>query len=139
MTGNTKQSEDIYIRWSVNMKDAIQVGQFAPEPILIIHPDGRVTTSSRLKPDEISALVLDQIKTQWLKDEQCTKIRELQDRIKRLEEENNELRAEEARLLNTNGELERRIKRLIDAGDAMFPWSERVGQEFWTKAKEDKL
>ena len=63
----------------------------------------------------------------------------LNDRIKRLEEENNELRAEEARLLNTNGELERRIKRLIDAGDAMFPWSERVGQEFWTKAKEAKL
>ena len=63
----------------------------------------------------------------------------LNDRIKRLEEENNELRAEEARLLNTNGELERRIKRLIDAGDAMFPWSERVGQEFWIKAKETKL
>ena len=62
-----------------------------------------------------------------------------QQRIKRLEEANNELRAEEARLLNTNGELERRIKRLIDAGDAMFPWSERVGQEFWTKAKEAKL
>ena len=35
-----------------------------------------------------------------------------QQRINRLEEENNELRAEEARLLNTNGELERRIKRL---------------------------
>ena len=31
-----------------------------------------------------------------------------------------------------------RIKRLEEAGDAMFPWSERVGQEFWTKAKEDK-
>ena len=61
------------------------------------------------------------------------------ERIKRLEEENNELRAEEARLLNTNGELERRIKRLIDAGDAMFPWSKRVGQEFWIKAKETKL
>ena len=61
------------------------------------------------------------------------------ERIKRLEEENNELRAEEARLLNTNGELERRIKRLIDAGDAMFPWSERVGQEFWNQAKEAKL
>ena len=60
------------------------------------------------------------------------------DRIKRLEEENNELRAEEARLLNTNGELERRVKRLIDAGDAMFPWSERVGQEFWNQAKEAK-
>ena len=60
------------------------------------------------------------------------------ERIKRLEEENNELRAEEARLLNTNGELERRIKGLIDAGDAMFPWSERVGQEFWNQAKEAK-
>ena len=62
-----------------------------------------------------------------------------QNRIKQLDEENNELRAEEARLLNTNGELERRIKRFMDAGDAMFPWSERVGQEFWNKAKEDKL
>ena len=39
------------------------------------------------------------------------------DGIKRLEEENNELRAEEARLLNTNGELERRIKRLEEALD----------------------
>ena len=65
-------------------------------------------------------------------------VRQYQDRVKQLEEENNELRAEEARLLNTNGELERRIKRLIDAGDAMFPWSERVGQEFWNKAKEAK-
>ena len=31
-----------------------------------------------------------------------------------------------------------RIKRLKDAGDKMFPWSERVGQEFWTAAKEAK-
>ena len=65
-------------------------------------------------------------------------ITQLKERIKRLEEENNELRAEEACLLNTNGELERRVKRLIDAGDAMFLWSERVGQEFWLKAKEAK-
>ena len=71
------------------------------EPILTIHPDGRVTTSDKLKPDEISALVLDQIKTAWLKDAQATKIREMQDRIKRLEE----------------------------AGDEMLKWSERVGQE----------
>ena len=86
MNNNTKQSEETYIRWSVNMNSAIKVGQIEPEPILTIHPDGRVTTSPRLKPDEISALVLDQIKTAWLKDAQATKIRELQDRIKRLEE-----------------------------------------------------
>lgn len=86
MTNNTKQSEETYIRWSVNMNSAIEVGQIEPEPILTIHPDGRVTTSPRLKPDEISALVLDQIKTAWLKDAQATKIRELQDRIKRLEQ-----------------------------------------------------
>lgn len=86
MTNNTKQSEETYIRWSVNMNSAIEVGQIEPEPILTIHPDGRVTTSPRLKPDEVSALVLDQIKTAWLKDTQATKIREMQYRIKRLED-----------------------------------------------------
>ena len=58
--------------------------------------------------------------------------------IKQLADESNELRAEEARLLNTNGELLRRITRLEKAGDEMFKWSERVGQEYWTKAKEAK-
>ena len=91
MTDNTKQSEETYIRWSVNMNSAIEVGQIEPEPILTIHPDGRVTTSPRLKPDEISALVLDQIKTAWLKDAQATKIRDLQDHIKRLEEVGDEV------------------------------------------------
>ena len=41
-------------------------------------------------------------------------------------------------LLKENRQLKDRIKRLEEAGDAMFPWSERVGQEFWTKAKEAK-
>jgi hypothetical protein len=31
-----------------------------------------------------------------------------------------------------------RIKRLEEAGDAMFIRSTRVGREIWTKAKEDK-
>jgi predicted nuclease with TOPRIM domain len=42
-------------------------------------------------------------------------------RIKRLEEELNELRADESRLLNSNGELERRIKRLKEALDLVVP------------------
>ena len=32
-----------------------------------------------------------------------------------------------------------RIKRLEEAGDAMFLRSTRVGREIWNKAKEDKL
>ena len=115
MSNNTKQSEETYIRWSVNMNSAIEVGQLQPEPILTIHPDGRVTTSPRLKPDEISALVLDQIKTAWLKDAQAAKIRELQDRIKRLEEAGDALKA---------------------AG-YFGGWADAVNK--WVKAKEDKL
>ena len=41
------------------------------------------------------------------------------DRIKRLEGELNELRSDEARLLNLNGELERRIKQLEEENDAL--------------------
>jgi hypothetical protein len=83
---NTKQSEETKIKWSMTGNPVLS-GQSTTEAILTIHPDGRVTTSDRLKPDETAALVLDQIKTQWLKDAQATKIRELQDRIKRLERE----------------------------------------------------
>jgi len=62
----------------------------------------------------------------------------LQERIERFEEALNELHSNEAKLLNSNGELERRIKRILEAGDKMCPWSERVGQEFWIQAKEAK-
>lgn len=31
-----------------------------------------------------------------------------------------------------------RIKRLEEAGNEMFKWSERVGQEYWLKAREAK-
>lgn len=88
--GNTKQSEETKIQWSMTGNPVLS-GQSITEAILTIHPDGRVTTSDRLKPDETAALVLDQIKTQWLKDAQATKIRELQDRIKRLEQAGDEM------------------------------------------------
>lgn len=81
----TKQSEETHIEWRI-MGNPVLSGESTPETILTIHPDGRVTTSDRLKPTETAALVLDQIKTAWLKDAQATKIRQLQDRIKRLEE-----------------------------------------------------
>ena len=91
------------------------------EPILTIHPDGRVTTSPRLKPDEISALVLDQIKTAWLKDAQATKIRELQEYITQLE---NRLRALWDKYYVDQKHYTDRIKRLEEAGDAMAEWLE---------------
>ena len=66
----------------------------------------------------------------------------LQDRIKRLEEELNELRSDESRLLNSNGEFERRINRLLEAGDKMANSTDireySVAIQNWTKAKEDK-
>ena len=60
------------------------------EPILTIHPDGRVTTSNRLKPDEIASTVLEMMKEQWMANPQAKLIRELNDRIKELEEKKRE-------------------------------------------------
>ncbi len=88
---------------------------FNNEPLLTIHCDGRVTTSDRLKPEETAALVLDQIKTQWLKDAQATKIRELQDRIKRLKD------AQATKIR----ELQDRIKRLEEALECI--------REYWNR------
>ena len=57
-----------------------------PETYMTIYADGRITVSDKLKPDETAARVLECMQTQFLGDAQATKIRELQDRIKRLEE-----------------------------------------------------
>jgi hypothetical protein len=68
---------------------------------------------------------------------------EAHERIKRLEEALNELHSDESRWLNSNGELERRIKRLEAAGDAMAKdfahfWTDRNSVRDWPKAKEAK-
>jgi hypothetical protein len=68
----------------------------------------------------------------------CGYASQLQERIKRLEEELNELRSDEAGLIKYNEELERRINRILEAGDKMFSWSLPAGQKFWNKAKEAK-
>lgn len=114
---NTKQSEETKNQLSVFGNPALS-GESIPENLLTVHPDGRVTTSDRLKPDETAALALDQIKTQWLKDAQATKIRELQDRIKR---------------------LDGHIERLESIGDSLFDGVTRIeAEQRWRKAKEAK-
>ena len=56
------------------------------EPYLTIHADGKITVSEKLQPSETAARVLECMKTQWMDDAQSKQIRELRERIKRLEE-----------------------------------------------------
>jgi hypothetical protein len=65
--------------------NTIQLKETGKE-ILTIHADGRITVSEDCKPTETAAEVLRIMRDQWLADIQCVKIRELQERIKRLEE-----------------------------------------------------
>ena len=65
------------------------------EPYLIIHADGRITASEKLQPSETAARVLECIKTQWMEDSQSKQIRELRERINRLEELAEELAYED--------------------------------------------
>ena len=65
------------------------------ESYLIIHADGRITVSEKLKPSETAARVLECIKTQWMEDSQSKQIRELRERINRLEELAEELAYED--------------------------------------------
>ena len=59
--------------------------------LLTIHADGRITVAEHLKPTETAAKVLQIMREQWLADIQSKKIREQEDRIKRLEEAGNNL------------------------------------------------
>ena len=61
--------------------------KFNTEPVMTIHPNGRVTVSDKLKPDEAAGKVVEAFKTQWMADVQATKIRELQSDVN----ESNEL------------------------------------------------
>lgn len=55
--------------------------------LLTIHADGRITVSDDLKPTETAAEVLKIMQDMWLSNQQVVKIRELQEKINRLERE----------------------------------------------------
>jgi hypothetical protein len=59
--------------------------------LLTIHADGRITVAEHLKPTETAAAVLQIMREQWVDDIQSKKIREQEDRIKRLEEAGDEM------------------------------------------------
>jgi hypothetical protein len=54
--------------------------------LLTIHADGRITVAEHLSPTETAAAVLQIMREQWMADAQCAKIREQEERIKRLED-----------------------------------------------------
>jgi len=59
--------------------------------LLTIHSDGRITAAEHLKPTETAAEVLRIMRETWMADAQSIKIRDQQERIKRLEEAGDEM------------------------------------------------
>ena len=80
--------------------------------LLTIHADGRITVAEHLKPTETAAKVLQIMREQWMANAQATKIREQEERIKRLEEGGDE---------------------------AIYPFEYAARVRIWTEAKEAKL
>ena len=56
------------------------------DALLTIHNDGTITAAEHLKPTETAAEVLRIMRETWMADAQSIKIRDQQERIKRLEE-----------------------------------------------------
>jgi len=56
------------------------------DALLTIHNDGTITAAEHLKPTETAAEVLRIMRETWMAEVQCKKIREQEERIKRLED-----------------------------------------------------
>jgi len=85
--------------------------------LLTIHFDGRITVAEHLKPTETAAKVLQIMREQWMDSIQSKKIREQDDRIKRLEEDLIDAKNQYAALVADVALYEdrgERIKRLED-------------------------
>jgi len=82
--------------------------------LITIHNDGTITAAEHLKPTETAAEVLRIMRETWMADAQSIKIRDQQERIKRLEEAGDAL----------------------CAAAAFMGWHMEI--EKWNKAKEAK-
>ena len=130
---------------------SLTLEKFNMEPVMTIHPDGRVTISDKFQPDEAAAKVVEAFKTQWMADVQATKIRELQERIRlliaerdtarRQADQNWKLREEFRELLGTDDveqgvavvrEMNERIKRLEDIIEKASKHFRRAGPNAFT-------
>ena len=93
------------------------------DALLTIHNDGTITAAEHLKPTETAAEVLRIMRETWMADSQSIKIRDQQERIKRLEE------AGDALCENSNP------TRWDSPADAARKFTE---QSNWIKVKEAK-
>ena len=110
---------------------SLTLEEFNTEPVMTIHPDGRVTVSDKFKPDEAAAKVVEAFKTQWLADAQCAKIRELQSDVTQLE---NRLRALWDKLEGERKHYMDRIAHLeswINSIDEVLRYNGKDGQREW--------
>jgi hypothetical protein len=99
------------------------------DALLTIHNDGTITAAEHLSPTETAAEVLRIMRETWMADAQSIKIRDQQERIKRLEEAANE----------TIKLAAKHIKQLVDGGDeAIYKTNLFDREERWNKAKEAK-
>jgi hypothetical protein len=112
---------------------SLTLEKFNTEPVMTIHPDGRVTVSDKFQPDEAAAKVVEAFKTRWMADPQATKIRELQSDVNELKE-----------LVEY---LQYRIKLMKSTGDELLEWLKdgaisdsnyRLLANAWQRAKENK-
>ncbi len=92
--------------------------------LLTIHADGRITVAEHLKPTETAAKVLQIMREQWMDSIQSKKIREQEDRIKRLEE--------------AGDKMETRLHLRKNISDQFVYKGDAESVENWNQAKEAK-
>jgi hypothetical protein len=100
--------------------------------LLTIHADGTITAAEHLKPTETAAKVLQIMRETWMDDAQATKIREQEERIKRLEEDLMDAKNQYAALVADVALYEDRGERIKQLEEALW-----LKQPIST-AKEDK-
>jgi PDZ domain-containing secreted protein len=79
----SEQTSKLFIDASFNRRIEVKNNGDA---LLTIHNDGTITAAEHLKPTETAAEVLRIMRETWMADAQSIKIRDQQERIKRLEE-----------------------------------------------------
>ena len=102
--------------------------------LITIHNDGTITAAEHLKPTETAAEVLRIMRETWMADAQSIKIRELRERIKRLEEVGDVAQSQGGQAVS----VEERILFLAESPDCNHPRELRA-IAFQVRKLEDRI